>query len=169
MRSQIIYLVGFMGAGKTTVGLRLAELLGWSFVDLDGEIEKSQGEPIRSIFKIRGEARFRELERLELEKVSSGTRTVVALGGGTFCSDENRRIISSTGVSMWLDAPIDTLYRRCAGEETRPLFTSRSEMEQLLEKRRPSYEQTSLRIEAGDLSVEALARRIFNQLEESCL
>jgi shikimate kinase len=167
VRPRIIYLVGFMGAGKTSVGLRLAELLDWSFVDLDEEIEKGQGESIRSIFKIRGEARFRELERGELDKVSAGTRTVVALGGGTFCSDENRRIISSTGVSIWLDTPVETLYRRCAGDESRPLFTSRSEMEQLLEKRRPFYEQSSLRIEAGDLSVDALARQIFKQLEES--
>jgi shikimate kinase len=169
MGPRNIYLVGFMGAGKTSVGLRLAELLAWSFLDLDEEIERDQGESIRSIFKNRGEARFRQIERAALQKVSAGARTVVALGGGTFCSERNRRLISSTGISVWLDVPIETLYRRCAGEETRPLFTSRPEMEQLLDKRRPFYEQSSFRIEADDLSVDTLAHLILKRLEGSLL
>ena len=68
--TTLIYLVGFMGAGKTSVGQRLAEILGWRFIDLDEEIEKREGEPIRSIFQSQGEARFREIEREELERVS---------------------------------------------------------------------------------------------------
>jgi len=162
----MIYLVGFMGAGKTSVGVRLAELLAWRFLDLDGEIETEQGVSIRSIFMKQGESVFRRIEREALEKVSRGTRTVVALGGGTFCSDENRRIISATGISVWLDAPIETLYRRCAGEETRPLFASRPEMEQLLESRRPFYEQSTLRVDAGDLTVDDLARIVLERLDQ---
>jgi shikimate kinase len=163
----MIYLVGFMGAGKTSVGLRVAELLAWGFLDLDGEIEKGQGESIRSIFMKLGEGAFREMERAALEKASRGTRIVVALGGGTFCGDENRGIIAATGISIWLDVPIETLYRRCAGEETRPLFASRSEMEQLLEKRRPFYQQSTIRIDAGDRTVDDLAQLIITRIEES--
>jgi len=167
MKQQVIYLVGFMGAGKTSVGLRLAQLLAWNFVDLDEVIVRDQGESIRSIFTKRGEESFREIERAALARVSRETSTVVALGGGTFCSDQNRRVISATGISVWLDVPIETLLQRCSGEETRPLFTSRPEMEELLGRRRPFYEKASLRIEAGDLSVDDLARRILDRLEES--
>jgi len=159
-----IYLVGFMGAGKTSVGLRLAELLGWHFVDLDQEIETREGEPIRSIFKSRGEARFREIERKELERVSLLARTVVALGGGTYCREDNRKTVEATGVSIWLDVSIQTIAGRCAGDNSRPLFTSQSEMEQLLESRRPLYEKSSLRIEADTQPVDALARRILHLL-----
>ncbi len=161
---MLIYVVGFMGAGKTSVGLRLAELLGWCFVDLDVEIERCSGEAIRTIFQTRGEAWFRALERERLEKVSTLNRTVVALGGGAFCSEENRRTVEATGISVWLDVPIETIHARCAGDATRPLFTSLGEMRLLLEKRRPSYEKSRLRIDAGSQSVDELARKIIELL-----
>jgi shikimate kinase len=163
----LVYLVGFMGAGKTSVGQRLAELLGWSFVDLDQEIEKREGEPIRSIFKTRGESRFREIERRELERVSLLARTVVALGGGTYCREDNRRTVEATGVSVWLDVSVQTIIGRCAGDVSRPLLASQSEMEQLLEIRRPFYEKSSLRIEADTQSVDFLARRILQSLGQA--
>jgi len=157
----LIYVVGFMGAGKTSVGLRLAELLGWRFVDLDQEIERNAGESIRAIFKARGEAWFRAAERAELEKASRLVNAVVALGGGAFCSEENRRIVDATGISVWLDVTIETIYDRCAGDATRPLFGSLSEMDLLLKKRRPFYEKSRRRVSADNLSVDEIAQKIL--------
>ncbi len=165
MKSGNIYLVGFMGAGKTSVGERLAVQLQWAFLDLDQEIEKTQGRSIREIFENEGEPSFRELERDELQKVSLRQKTVVALGGGAFLDARNRETISGTGISVWLDAPIDTLYRRCAGERSRPLFTSRQEMERLLACRLPYYRMASIHIAVDDLSVDDLTFQIMRLLE----
>ena len=164
MEPSIVYLVGFMGAGKTSVGRRVAEILGWSFVDLDQRIEETSGESIRELFRREGEAYFRVLEGNELRRVSGQERTVVALGGGAFCSTENQLLIQTTGVSVWLDAPIDLLYSRCSVDSTRPLLTNRKEMKELLERRRPFYEKANLHLEVADLSVEEIARRVLAAL-----
>ena len=158
---MIVYLVGFMGAGKTSVGGRLAELLGWSFVDLDRRIEQREGEPIRDLFRRKGEPYFRRIEREELLRASTETETVVALGGGAFCSPENQQIVHDTGASIWLDAPLDLLFERCADDQTRPLFTTRDEMRQLLDRRRPFYAQAELHIEVAGLTVDEISRRIL--------
>jgi shikimate kinase len=164
MRKSNIYLVGFMGAGKTSVGMRLAELLHWDFIDLDREIEKREGRPIREIFRMEGESHFRRLERAELERVCRLESKVVALGGGTFVDGGNRETIGGSGVSVWLDASMDVLYPRCSGDPLRPLATSRGEMEQLLLSRRPHYEQATIRIEVDGLTIDELADRIRDEL-----
>ena len=89
---------------------------------------------------------------------------MVALGGGTYCSEDNRKTVEATGVSIWLDVTIQTIIGRCAGDASRPLFTSQSEMERLLESRRPFYEKSSLRIDADTEPVEVLAQRILQLL-----
>ena len=166
MKHSILYLVGFMGAGKTSVGRCLAELLGWRFVDLDAEIEAREGTSVRELFRTKGEPYFREVEREELQRCSSQRGVVMALGGGAFCSDENRRIIESTGTSVWLDAPIDLLYSRCEGDApSRPLFSTRAEMEALLERRRPLYAKADLRIETCNLTVDDLTQKILQELK----
>jgi shikimate kinase len=165
MDRSIIYLVGFMGAGKTSVGRRVSEMLGWSFVDLDQKIEETAGESIRELFRREGEAYFRGLEGTELQRVSRQERTVVALGGGAFCSAENQRVIQTTGASVWLDAPIDLLFSRCSGDSTRPLFTNRQEMEELLERRRPHYEKANLHLKVAGLSVEEIAQKVVADLK----
>jgi len=160
MSGSIIYLVGFMGAGKTEVGRRLSELLGWPFVDLDQEIEKREGMTVPEIFKQRGEANFRAAERQELVAVSARTETVVALGGGAFCSKENQETVARTGISVWLDAPIEVLHARCSGHAvSRPLFSTIGEMAELLERRRPFYEKATLRVQVSGASVDDLARQ----------
>jgi len=162
-----LYLLGFMGAGKTSVGRRLAELLGWTFIDLDLEIEKREGMPISEIFRLRGEARFRVLELQELQRASEARSTVIAIGGGAFCSAENQAIIARSGISVWLDAPIDLLFARCGGDATvRPLFSGISEMAQLLERRRPFYARAQLHLQVGNLGVEDLARRIQAEIQK---
>lgn len=169
MTNTIIYLVGFMGAGKTEVGRRLAELLAWTFIDLDREIEIREAKTISEIFRQQGESYFRELEGLELQRVSRGKSTVVAVGGGAFCSAENQEIIARTGTSVWLDAPLDLLLARCsAASELRPLFKTRHEMSRLLEARRPHYAKAALHLQVAGLSVDDLARRILEEWQ-SCL
>lgn len=164
MKASIVYLVGFMGAGKTSVGQRLARLLEWTFIDLDTMIEEREGIPIREIFNRRGEPYFRNLERMELRKASRRQNAVVALGGGAFCSVENQSIVKNTGVSVWLDVPMETLHARCAGDEQRPLFTTREEMEALFWRRLPHYQEADIHIAVGDLTLDAVADRILYHL-----
>ncbi len=162
-----LYLVGFMGSGKTSVGRRLAELLGWTFLDLDEEIEKCEGKSIPEIFRQQGEGHFRSLEHRELVRACLGTRTVVALGGGTFCHAKNREIITRTGLSIWLDAPIGLLLARCgACPDSRPLFAGIDEMTTLLERRLPAYAQAEVRVPVDTLSIDELARRIIAEIRE---
>jgi shikimate kinase len=162
-----IYLVGFMGAGKTCVGRCVAGLLGLPFIDLDHEIEEREGTSIREIFSRCGEARFRLLENEELKRVSAGASHVIALGGGTFCRPENCAIIEATGKSVWLDAPLDVIVARCDdGNASRPLFTTRTEMESLLEARRPFYDKSDIRIDVAGLTIEGAAKQIVQVLAE---
>lgn len=159
-----IYLVGFMGAGKTSVGTRLAELLRYDFVDLDRKIEERDGRSIREMFSAEGEAYFRTLEQETLLRVVRESRLVVALGGGAFMDAKNRAAIALSGPSVWLDASMDTLYPRCAGDQSRPLAASRAEMEQLLERRRPCYEQAALRVEVDGRTIDDIVRSIMQGL-----
>jgi shikimate kinase len=167
MNVSIIYLVGFMGAGKTSVGKSLAKILGWCFLDLDQVIAEVEGRPIRDIFLDSGEPYFREVERRELLRLSSRKNTVVALGGGAFCNDENRKAIQESGASVWLDAPIDVLYARCAGENTRPLLTTREKMASLLETRYPFYAQANLRVNTSGRPIESIAEEILRSLDST--
>jgi shikimate kinase len=161
MSSSVVYLVGFMGAGKSAVGECLAEMLRWSFFDLDREIEKRAAMTIPEIFRYYGEARFRTLETEELERMSGLTDAVVALGGGAFCSPEIREIVARTGVSVWLDAPLELLFERCRVEAAaRPLFTTREEMAGLLERRRPSYAESAHHVMVAGKSADEIAREI---------
>ena len=165
MKQSIVYLVGFMGAGKTTVGARVAEILGWNFVDLDQRIVETAGKSIKEIFRSEGEASFRQREVEELRRVSrEKKRAVVALGGGAFCSAENQLVIQTTGTSVWLDAPSDSLYRRCAMDSSRPLVKNRQQMEVLLERRRPDYRRADIRVEVGNLSVEEVTQRVVAEI-----
>ena len=163
-----IYIVGFMGSGKSSVGRRLAELLGWAFLDLDEEIEKQEGKPIPEIFGLQGENHFRSLERRELGTASRRSRTVVALGGGAFCSTESQEIIAHTGISIWLDAPLEILFARCSAcPSLRPLFAGIDEMAKLLERRIPSYTRAQIRVPVGSRSIDELARKILTEINQS--
>jgi shikimate kinase len=166
MKTSIVYLVGFMGAGKTEVGRRLSELLGWSFVDLDHEIEKRAGIPISEIFRQHGEAHFRVMEREELKRVCRAKDAVVALGGGAFSSDENREDIFRTGIAVWLDVPLEVLHARCRRDpSSRPLFDTKEAMATLLKQRLPHYAEAQLHVRAADCSIEDLAHQVLEELK----
>ena len=147
-----IYLVGFMGSGKSTVGRQLAERLGWRFVDLDAEIELEAGKPIARIFEEQGEPAFREVERLALERlvseVRSGAPTVASLGGGAFASQANRELLADAGLTIWLDAPVETLWERVRGATDRPLARDRKRFAALLAGRRSAYASADFRFDA---------------------
>jgi shikimate kinase len=161
-RTPGIYLTGFMASGKTTVGRALADELGWMFVDLDEEIEQRAGSRVAEIFDAHGEAAFRALESAALhERVKSvqlGRPQVIALGGGTFLSQENFELVSNNGVSVWLDCAFAHVDRRIAGETHRPLARDREGLKALYESRRHAYARADYRIEVEDDTGVAVAR-----------
>ena len=164
-RTPGIYLVGFMGCGKSTVGRALADELGWSFFDLDNEIEGAAGTTIGEIFDQQGEPIFRALEASALAQrvkaVQSGRPQVIALGGGALMNDKNFELVSNHGVVIWLDAPFDLIERRVAAESHRPLGRDPEKLRELFEVRCPRYAQAHYRIEAPEEEALATVRRIL--------
>lgn len=146
-RRKLIYLLGFMGSGKSTVGALLARELGWPFIDLDTTIEAAQGQTIREIFEKEGEAPFRAVEHVVLTEASKTEPAVIALGGGTFVQKPNLDFIRSTdGVTIWLECPLQELRRRCAGMNNRPLFRDEASFAQLFAERLPFYQLAEHRV-----------------------
>jgi shikimate kinase len=149
-----IYLVGFMGCGKSVVGRALAEELGWSFYDLDEEVEKAASCTISEIFDTRGEAAFREMETAALQKRVSNVRTgrpqVISLGGGAFSIGQNFDLATNHGVTIWLDTPYEVIERRVAAETHRPLARDPLRMRHLYESRRDDYARADYRIDPRD-------------------
>jgi shikimate kinase len=161
-RRKLIYLVGFMGSGKTSVGARLAEELGWPFIDLDAVIEAGQGTSIREIFERSGEPFFRDLERAALSEVSKTEPAVIALGGGTFAQTFNLEYIREAGgVTVWLDCPLEELRERCAQMDNRPLFRDAQSFNTLFEQRLPYYRMAEFRVAAGGRQPQEIARQIL--------
>jgi len=167
---RAIFLVGFMGAGKTTVGHALSESLGWRFEDLDDRIRTREQRSIPEIFAQSGEAAFRrsELAALQelLREVRYGPPTIAALGGGAFAQQEIVGLLEEPGsITIFLDAPIDELWRRCNADGVeRPLLRQRSEFEQLYQKRRPYYLRARLRVETGSRAVQNIVEEITGGL-----
>jgi shikimate kinase len=166
MPVERVYLVGFMGAGKTSVGRALAAQLGWSFVDLDVEIERSQRMPVRDIFSKSGEARFRQLEREHLKQLSERPRVVIALGGGASVDPENRRVMDSTGTSVWLNVPFEIAARRVSMDGTRPLFKDPEHAERLYETRLPIYKLARIHVLADNRPPAEIAGEVTMRLQE---
>lgn len=164
-RTPGIYLVGFMGSGKTTVGRVLADHLGWTFHDLDEEIERREGASISHIFDTHGEAAFRQAETAALKTsvsaVECGRPHVISLGGGAFVSDDNFQMVSNNGVSVWLDCPLETVERRIAGYAHRPLARDPERLRELFEARRHGYGRADYRIEIHDDDAVATVTRIL--------
>ena len=166
--SSSIALVGFMGAGKTTVGRALAERLGWRFADLDSLIEAREQRTIPEIFDQDGEARFRELETLVLEKALAGGESdflVVALGGGAFVTEGVRDILRNHGVpSVWLDAPVAELFQRCEQPDVaRPLRRDPDRFARLYEQRLSSYRQADYHVITSGKGIADLVEEIITQ------
>lgn len=148
-----IALVGAMGAGKTSIGRRLAARLGLVFIDADREIEARTGLTVSEIFEQRGEARFRDMERCGIATALENSGQVLATGGGAFMDPRTRRRIGQRAVSVWLKADIDVLVRRVSRRKTRPLLAQgdpRTVLESLLAVREPVYAQADITVESRD-------------------
>jgi len=169
MREQLrVFLVGFMGCGKSAVGKVLAGALGVPFVDLDAVITQAMGATVAEIFASRGEGAFRAEETRQLARVSRLPRVVVATGGGTFCYPQNRRIIEEAkGVSVFLDVEWEALMARLPGKNLdRPRFGSPEEARRLMERRRASYEMAGIHLRlTGDESPQEVTRRVLEEME----
>lgn len=166
----VVFLVGFMGCGKTTVGRRLAKLLRGRFVDLDAFIERTAGRKIADIFRSEGEAGFRRRERAALLQVCADMTAdpapwkVVALGGGTFTVAANREDIRRTGCSVWLDAPFELSAVRVAQNGGRPLWSSLEEARARYEARRTDYAQADVRLCVTNAAPSRIAADIVQAL-----
>ncbi|MSV28904.1 MAG: shikimate kinase [Bryobacterales bacterium] len=159
-----VFLVGFMGSGKTTVGKLLAERLGWTFADLDDDVEAAAGMTVSGIFAARGEQEFRDIEhealRARAQAVRDGERLVVALGGGAFVPERNVELLQACGTTVWLDAPLDVLRARVEPASHRPLAKDAAKFEELYQARREAYGKARHRIDGGGESPEATVEKI---------
>jgi len=162
-RRRLIYLLGFMGSGKSTVGKLLAETLGWPLIDLDTLIEAGQGLTIREIFENSGEPFFRQIEHAALTEASKAEPAVIALGGGTFAQPPNVDLIrESGGTTVWLDCPPEVLRARCEGLENRPLFRDAQSFTQLLVDRVPFYRLADFRVSTEGRKPEEVVEQILS-------
>ena len=161
LMAERIYLIGFMGAGKTTVGRLLAELLGWSFVDLDTEIQSVEGRSVADIFESSGEPHFRRVESEQLREVSRLPNSVVALGGGTYADPDNRAHVEASGLSVYLETALESIRDRIGDDGARPLFADSPRIAELYQQRLPSYRMASVTVNTDGLNSKELANRIF--------
>jgi shikimate kinase len=174
VRCDAIVLVGFMGAGKSSVGRALGQRLNWIFEDLDDRIERHQGRKVAEIFRDSGERGFRQAEhsalQQALEELQNGGARVIALGGGAFVQEKNAALLLAAGVpTVFLDAPVEELWRRCCEQAAesgaqRPLLQSREQFRKLHGARSKSYAKASLKIRTGDRTVKAVAAEIARAL-----
>ena len=149
MRSDKLYLVGFMGAGKTTIGRALSRRLGWRFEDIDERIESRARRSVTSIFAQQGEPHFRQLERQVLSDLLPLRQLIVATGGGTFAEPDNRALMLADGAVAWLDIPLSKVLERVPADGRRPLAADRVAMEQLYTRRRLAYAEAHVRVDAS--------------------
>ena len=168
-----IFLTGFMGAGKTTLGRGLASLMNIDFVDLDEYITEKEQADTRELFEQRGEDEFRRIESARLAELISGARPrVIALGGGSVCLDSNLRMVKDAGLLIYLRLPATELYRRLqAHTDDRPLLRGlrgdelRTRINQLLDRRQKYYNQAHVVVNALNLTPHTLYREISASLQ----
>lgn len=148
MKADKLYLVGFMGAGKTTVAVALGRRVGWRTEDVDERIEARERRTVSAIFAQEGEAYFRSVEREVLHALLPERNVIVAAGGGTFVDPENRALMLRDGAVAWLDVPLSRVIERVPADGRRPLAADLTQLEQLYQRRRVAYADAHVRIDA---------------------
>ena len=159
-----IYLVGFMGAGKSTLAKTLADRLGWVAEDIDDRIEGRERATVADIFRLRGEPYFRAVEREVLFSLLPLRHAVIATGGGTFADPGNRAAMLADGYVVWLDIPLPVVIDRVPSDGRRPLAVDRQQLEGLYWARTAAYQLAHVRIDAGGLAIGELVERILDAL-----
>jgi len=177
MKKKIYYITGFMAAGKSTIGPILANTLGWSFYDLDKEVEKQEGMKIVELYEQKGEEYFRTTETALLKKLSEDDEVIISLGGGAIASDVNFKIIKSTGKIIYLKSSPEMAYKRLRFKRDRPAFVFEGEevpskeeflerINKLLDARKKYYEQADYVIDTDNQkvgkTVDIIAKYITN-------
>ena len=148
MNTDKIYLVGFMGAGKTTVARALGRRLGWRVEDIDERIEARERRTVAAIFAQHGEPYFRQQERQVLSDLLPQRHVIVATGGGTFAEPDNRALMLADGAVAWLDVPLTKVMERVPADGRRPLAADRAQMEQLYTRRALAYAEAHVRVDS---------------------
>ena len=169
MPQQSIMLIGLMGSGKTVLGRMLADAMGRQFVDTDKLIEEESGLRITDIFELYGEAKFRELERRIITKLTQQTDLVISVGGGAFCQADIRQAAKGTVLSIWLSARPQTLLSRMDNLSSRPLLAGDDPLgtlEHLHNTRKKDYEQADLIVDTDGLSLRQSLDKVLNSLNE---
>jgi shikimate kinase len=164
VKSEKVYLVGFMAAGKTTIARALAKRLDWRALDIDEIVEQRERLPVTDIFAKHGEPYFRMAEREALVQQLGVRHVVVATGGGTFVDPQNRSMINADGLSVWLDIPLERALARVPADGRRPLAADREGFERLYHLRRAAYQQAHIRVDAGRQGVDALVEQLMDLL-----
>jgi shikimate kinase len=162
-----IVLVGMMGAGKTTVGRRLATRLGRHFVDSDEEIEKAAGMTIEDIFAAHGEADFRAGEVRVIARLLKDRDLVLGTGGGAFMNADTRALVKSSGVSVWIKAEFDLLFQRVQRRSNRPLLKTanpRQTLQELIDRRYPIYAEADVMVVSEDVPQDQVATAVIDAL-----
>jgi shikimate kinase len=169
MRSdtRAVFLVGFMGSGKSAVGRIVARRWGREFADTDAHVEAAQGRSIETIFRTSGEGSFREAEWRVLQVLGTRDRMVIATGGGLFLGVVQRRFMKEHGISVWLDAPLEIVRERVGAGAGRPLWMGddRQAQRAFFEKRRAAYALADVRVDAGKGDPDEIADRTIARLD----
>jgi len=172
VKNHIIYIIGFMGSGKSTAGKKLASLLDWSFIDLDKKIEEHTGKTIPEIFSQKGEDYFRAIESKLLKNIYSGASTVISTGGGTPCYSDNMDSMIETGLTIYLKLTPNQLRSRLSGSKgERPLIKNLNHEELLsfiedkLAHREKWYNRSDITVEGIDLDINQLLSLVKSKLD----
>jgi shikimate kinase len=164
-----VVLVGFMGSGKSSVGVELARRVGAEFVDVDAWIERASGREIRELFAVEGEDAFRLREKAALREILSVKGRVVATGGGAFMDEGNRALLKGYGPVVYLEAMPETILHRLSGDSDRPLLRGGDRervARDLLERRIPGYRKADFTVPTDDRTVPEVAGRIVELLSK---
>ncbi|WP_275896710.1 shikimate kinase [Sphingomonas mesophila] len=164
-----IVLVGLMGAGKSTVGRRLAKRLNLPFVDSDSAIEDAAGFSAAEVFERFGERDFRDGERRLVARLVDGSVGIIATGGGAFVDPTTRQLLNERAITVWLDAPVEVLSERTARRDTRPLLRTadpKATLETLAEQRRSSYAEAHIHVRSGRGGHNEVVERIIAAVAE---
>lgn len=165
MKKDVIFLVGFMGCGKSVIGRELAEKLGYRFLDTDDMVEKKENRSIEEIFRESGEGYFREKEWEVLNELKGLSKAVISTGGGLFLGPQHRAFIKEQGMSLWLNAPFEDILDRLKGGSNRPLFKDEESLKIMLEDRKARYALADFEVRTDRLTIEEVVKRVMEALE----